>query len=440
MIHPRLSLNDRRSGHLSWLGIGGLVSFLGCLPLSGCATLFSHHREFKQQAGLAQSRVKYELARQQFLSGRTEMAIETVTEAIRTNPTSTDQLLLLAQCNIELGQFVSAREAAQTAKVCDPDSAEVDYTLGVIAERTNNLERALDYYRRARTHRRSSVDYVVAEAECLTAMGRSSQAIALITDQIGRFDSDGTLEMLLAQIHLLVGDQDAALREYGFALERSACNAQRLRDTVGCALLIEEYGKLLSDKGRYGQAIALLGPYSESHDDAPTSVVFALATAYLETGQLPAAQRLLLSQTKRHPDNATCWLLLARASITANDWTTARRCADALQRVAPDSSRTHLIRGFVCWKQNDLEEAVDSLRQSLTIDPNDTEAHCLIGQVLESLGGDLSEARSHYERASELDPQYACARRVPSPQLDLLTPSDAPIGARGGATTKARLP
>lgn len=432
---------DRRCASLrSWLGTGAVIVALFCLSITGCTTIIRKNIQTKHQRTAAQSRLKYELALQHYKGGRTDTAIENVNEAISAHPSSPDQFLLLANCHIELGQFVSARDAAEKAGECDPESAEADYTLGVIAERTNDIDMALEHYRRARSRGRGAVDYVVAEAECLTAMGRFSQAISLISDQIDRFDSDGTLEMLLAQIYLLDGDRDDALRELGLAMERSACDAQRLRGSSGCALLIEEYGALLTEAGQYGHAIALLESFVELHDDAPPSIVAALATSYLETGRSSAALRLLVPQTKRHPESAVGWLLLARSAILASDWTTARQGADTLRRLVPDSSEAHLVRAFVCWKQNDRDEAVWSLRQSLAIEPHDAVAHCLIAQILEDGGRDTIAAQTHYERAFQIDPRYACAGRVfQIPQDDHHT-STAPPTFVGSSPLEATMP
>ena len=178
--------------------------------------------------------------------------------------------------------------------------AEIDYTLGVIAERTEQWEAALDHYRRARLQDASVADYVVAEAECLAVGGRLEEAISLVSANIQRFDSDGTLETLLAEICLLAGDIETARDGLSLAIERSGCRPGRTEGHGGCATLIEQYGRLLSETGRNAEAVALLHPYVEARSDAPSSVVTALCAAYLETGRTTEATRLLREEVKRH--------------------------------------------------------------------------------------------------------------------------------------------
>ncbi len=389
--------------------IAGLLLFI---PQSGCMSHTHRRVQAEQRWNQVRARIKYELASQQFERGRTETAIETVNEAIAADPSSADQFLLLAHCNLEQGRLVSAHKAAEQAKRCAPDAAEIDYTLGVIAERTEQWETALDHYRRARSQDESVVDYVVAEAECLTVVGRLEEAISLVSTNIQRFDSDGTMETLLAEICLLAGDVEAALDGLSLAIERSGCRPGRVEGRGGCAMLIEEYGRLLSEMGRHAEAVALLHPYVEARSDAPSSVVTALCAGYLETARASEAGRLLREEVKRRPNNAKGWMLFARASVMMDDWMTARRCADQLERLLPHSSHAHLLRGFVCWKQNDLQAAADSLQRALAIDPDDALAHCLIGQVLEDTGRPHAVARAHYERALRIDPQFAWARHL----------------------------
>lgn len=354
----------------------------------------------------------YQLAVQQFERGQIDAAIDTITEAIAADDSSAEQYLLLAHCRLEQGKLASAREAALRAQRCDPQSAEVEYTLGVLAERTDDLTEALEHYHQAGALDAGVVDYLVAEAECLAALGRPESALMLVSENLGRFDSDGTLEMLLGQICLLIGDRESAVHHLRLAMERSGCGpmaqAAPAEHTVadgptGCDVLIEEYGRLLSETGRSAEAVTLLRPYVETRPDVSPSVVTALAVAQLNLNRADEAKQLLRDEVRRSPDHLPSWMLLAQAAVRTDDWLTARRCAERLEQLAPHSAPVHLLYGFVCWKQNDWKAAEASLRQALSADADDALAHCLIGQVLEDTGRPAA-AEEHYRRAQEIDP------------------------------------
>ena len=432
-MHPKRLFHDRGGLAPDLARVLVVAGWLLLIGQSGCASHTNRRAAAEQRWNQVRARIKYDLASQQFERGRTETAIETLSEAISANPSSADPLLLLAHCHLEQGRLVSAREAAEKAKRCAPNMAKVEYTLGVIAERTEQWETALAHFRRARSQDERVSDYVVAEAECLAVLGRLDEAISLVSANLQRFDSDGTLETLLAEIALLAGDKETALHGLSLAIERRGCSPGSTEDRGGCATLIEEYGRVLSETGRHAQAVALLHPHVESAHDVSPSVVAVLCAGYLETGRAPEAVRLLREEVKRRPDNAKGWMLLARASVMVDDWTTARRCADQVARLEPQSSHAHLLRGFICWRQNDAQAAVDSLQRALAIDPDDALAHCLVGQALVDAGRPAATARAHYGRALQINPRFAWARQL------LGAPGTDPI-RRSGEAADARKP
>ncbi len=353
--------------------------------VAGCTTQAQRRVEAEQHWNQVRARVKYQLATQQFEHGQIEAAVASVTEAIAAENSSADQYLLLAHCHLEQGQLAAARLALGEAERCAPQSPEVEYTLGLLAERTDQLEVALDHYRRARTLNDSVVDYLVAEAECLVALGRTEEALVLVNANLDRFDSDGTLELLLAHIALLLDDKEMAVHNLRLAMERSGCGSPSAAAN-GCAGLLEECGRLLSETGRYAEAVALLRPYLEAQREVSPSLVLALGAAYLATDRVDEAKRLLREELQHHPNLAEGWMLLARTALMTGDWMTTRRCADQLARLAPRSAPTFLLQGFVCWKQSDLRAAEEALRKAVSLDPHDRVAHDLLERVLEESG------------------------------------------------------
>ena len=402
-----------------------LAMLLVLFAAAGCTTHAQRRVQAERHWNQVRARVRYQLASQQFERGQIEAAVETVNEAIAADDSSADQYLLLAHCLLEQGKLTSARAAVARAQRCGQPTTgepsvqpvgEAEYTLGLIAERSDQLDAALDHYRRARSRDEAVVDYLVAEVECLTALGRPDEALALLSENIGRFDPDGTLEALRAHICVLIGDRETAVHAFRLAMERSGCGTGlRAGRTPGwCDVMIEEYGVLLSETGRYSEAVALLHPYVEAHGHVSPSVAAALAAGCLATDRTAEAKRLLREEVRRSPRHAKCWMLLARASILTNDWMTARRCADRLVSAegrVPRSAQAHLLRGFVCWRQSDLPGAEESLRRALSIDSNDPLTHCVIGRVLEDTGRRVA-ARDHYRRALQIDPHFAWAKHL----------------------------
>jgi Tfp pilus assembly protein PilF len=400
-LGPRPVRRRGRARPLGLLLLGGLAA--------GCATHAQSRAQAETRWNDVRARIKLQLAKQQFENGQVDAAATTVTEAVAAEPTLTDGHLLLAQCYLEQGKFAAAGQAVTDAEGCDPQSAEAAYMRGLLAERADQIDVAVEHYRRARMRQSNMVDYVVSEAECLAALGRTDEALKLVNENLGRVDSDGTLEALAAQLALLEGDPEAAVRNLRLAIERAGCVTASAPRSTSCDALIEQCGRLLSETGRHAEAVALLGPYVAARPDAPASVIQPLAAGYLALERFDEAKHLLRDDVRRHADQAPSWMLLAQAAMRSDDWMTARRCAERLRQLAPQSPEVLLLQGFVCWKQNDRPAATAALQRVLAQNPDDALAHGLLGRLLDDV--DQAAAAEHYRRAAQLDPQTAWITR-----------------------------
>jgi len=96
---------------------------------------------------------------------------------------------------------------------------------------------------------------------------------------------------------------------------------------------------------------------------------------------------------------------LAHAAGHARDVVTARRCAEALEALWPDSARSGIWRGLALARVGDHESSVAGYRRALELDPEDSLTHCNLGVEL-GAGGDVAGSIAEFRRAIELDPKY----------------------------------
>ncbi|HUU85778.1 MAG TPA: tetratricopeptide repeat protein [Phycisphaerae bacterium] len=384
----------------------GLCVGLALAAASGCTTLMPH-QERRQQAQKnweqVRAKVKRQLATQQFESGEIDAAITTVREALGLDPTCPESYLLLAQALLEKGDWAEAGRILSAAREMRLESPDLTYARGVVAERSDRIDEALRFYTLARQQDPTQMDYVVAEAECLVAAGRPEEARNLVRQSVDRFDRDGTLETLEAEISLSLGDRAAAAGAFRRALPLVSDSP----------LVAEEYGLLLADMGRFAEAVAVLQPLADAAGrtgaELSGAVVRALARSYLELGHTEAPTELLNGWLQQHPNDSTAWMLQAQAAMARDDEALARRCVAAIRRLAPGSAWTHLLCGYIQWRQGDTPGALKMLERSLTLQPNDTLLHCLIGQVLAD-ANQIERARRHWQRALQIDPDVQWAR------------------------------
>jgi Tfp pilus assembly protein PilF len=265
---------------------------------------------------------------------------------------------------------------------------------GVMLERSRQVSSALQSYERARQLDPAEKDYLVAEAECLVALGRTEEARQRVLEAIDDFERDGTLDTLVAEISMLLGqDEDAA------AAFRRAMPLLGENDLVA-----EEFGLLLVRMDRFAEAVSVLQPlFERAGDETPGLVVRALARSHLELGRADTAEQILRDRLRKRPEDGEAWLLRAEAAIGCRDIAAAERHIEAALRLAPGDQQAHLLHGYVAWRQGALAEAAASLRKSLELDPDNVLAHCLMGQALVD-AGHISQAREHWRRALQIDP------------------------------------
>ena len=395
---PTERTGPESKSHL-WLrgvAVGLLVWMAGCQ--------ITPHQEQKEQAkqhwDQVRAKLKYQLATQQFKAGEMNAATSSARESLGLDPSAMGTHVLLSKALLERGDLAEAKKVLQAAVEMDLESPELWYMRGVVAERCGRLDQALTCYRAARQLNKNEMDYLVAEAECLVAAGQPEEARRCVHQALLEFDRDGTLDVLLAEISLVMDDDEAAAAAFRQALP--------LADNHD--LVAEEFGLLLLRMRRFAEAVSVLQPLVDRQGDkASGMVVRALAKGYLELGHADLAAGLLKDLLEKHPDDTESWFLQAQAALAGRDLAMIRRCLNVVRRLAPANPQTHLMQGYLCWRQGDLNGARASLQRCLAMNPNDVLTHCLIGQVLLD-SNEPGQARHHWRRALQIDPRSNWAK------------------------------
>ncbi len=357
--------------------------------------------EAQQRWNHVRSRVKHQLAEQQYNGALFDEAVRTITESITLDRNQVDAYVLLAQANLELGKIASAWRSLEAAERLGLTSPDRIYLQGVILEQRDQLEAAVAKYAQAWALDPNNVDYLVAQAESLVALDRPVEAMELLDEHADRLDDDGTIPALTAHIAALIGDTVQASKRY----------EQALIADRGNRLIAEELGRLLVRAGRYDEALTVLSPLvTESGSDAEVSgvVLRALATCHLALNDPKSAKHVLAHYAAQHESDALAQLLLAKAAIATNDVWTAIRAVDLAQQHEPDRPELWLVRATVRWKRGDLAGAASDLYDVLANSPDDVEAHCLLAEVLHAQNRSEA-AQSHFQRALEIEPDFAWA-------------------------------
>lgn len=336
-------------------------------------------------------------------------AVMTATEAIALDPTEVDAYVVLARSNLELGKTASAIEALDAAKRAGLEGPALSYTRGVILEQRGDVEAALAHYIDARTGDPSTVDYLIAEIECLVALERMAEAQGVLEESGPAYDDRASVATLAAHVAVRSGNLPQAIAHYRLA--RAEAGESRT--------IARELGLLYARSEQCAQAVEVLRPLIDDRTAPQEEGILrrTLASCYLRLGAHQAARDVIVPHLDRHPDDALGQVLLAKAALASNDLMGATRAVELAHQAAPSRTEVWFVRAVVHWRRGNFDAAADALYDVLANDPNDVEAMCLLGEVLKATRRS-DGAKAYFERALALDPEchWAEAALLQSPR------------------------
>jgi len=136
---------------------------------------------------------------------------------------------------------------------------------------------------------------------------------------------------------------------------------------------------VLSDSGRYGEAISLM--QKQLDEDPSDPVVRAnLIAAMLKNGQTAAAEQMLVELCRNNP-NAQQLYQLGFARLALQQPESAEEPLRRACKMSPTSPGFHLAYGAALQRQGKREAAAAEFRRELQVNPTDEQAHIGLAQL-----------------------------------------------------------
>ncbi|MGD1277082.1 MAG: tetratricopeptide repeat protein [Tepidisphaeraceae bacterium] len=350
----------------------------------------------------ARSAVLLSLARDEYNNQNFQRSRQTIDEAIRLSPDNAASRVLSAKLYIEQGQLEAAEHELATARQLAPTNAEADYLSGVIYQRWQQPERALEFYQHACDKAPADLAYLLAKAEMLVAMDRRAEALSVLEEKVTYFEHSGVIRDEVGLLLIQQGRPAEAVEMFRRASILAPDDAT-IREHLGMSLYYAQ---------RYADAIDVLGPLlKDSRYAQRADLWLTLGECQLNFGHAGEAVTDLQLAAAAMPNAAGIWLSLARAQMQLGNL----RGADvALRRsvsLDSDNPQSHLLMGYLRLRQGRYGEALTAFGRSSQLDPSDTVSLCMIGYTLEKLGRN-EQAMKLYERALKLKPQDEMATQL----------------------------
>jgi len=378
---------------------------VACCLTTGCAewrtaTPAATRKQAHERWDRVRAELKLQLARQHFEGRRFRDAERVATEALSFDPSLAAGYVLLAKAHLEQGEPMSAARAVEAARHGGLDSAELTYMEGVVLEQRGDLDGASAAFARSCALDATNVDYLLAHAESLVAVGRPEEAMTRLDAAEERYDDEASVMLLAAHVATLLGDTRGAIDRYRKALQADGDNRVAAR----------ELGLLLASTGRHESATVWLARALNDDEDPDRSLRLPLAESYLQSHRQFEARevlRPLLRGGSLDPDIlATC----TKAALALHDFADALELTERGLALVPNDARLTLLRATALWRTAEPHAAERVLLDLRSREPDHVTAICLLAEVMRSTGR-RDRAGALFRRALELEPDNLWAKR-----------------------------
>lgn len=339
------------------------------------------------------------------------------------------QALLLAEQKRRHGFIADADDLIRRVVAAEPDNAEAQHMLGILAHQSGKLAEAIDHVRRAAELKPDVALYHANLGEMCRLAGRTDEAItagkraiaidpnhagALSNVGIALFEQ-GKFEEALSHYDRAVAVDPAFVQAHsnrGNALQR----LKRFADAELCYRRAIELapkfpdawnnlGTCLRELKRSDDAIAAYRTALELRPNDPEALDnLALALKDLEKYEEAAATLRAALVIEQRSDKIH--LHYGSVLIDQHKIDEAAVATERALALNPNSHDAVNLMGRVAFERGELEPALAHYRRALSLKPDLADAYNNMGNVLKELGK-LEEARQAYLKALELDPKVA---------------------------------
>jgi tetratricopeptide (TPR) repeat protein len=288
-----------------------------------------------------------------------------------------------------------------------PAFAPLQNSLGNVLLEAGAVDEAAAAFRRTIASAPSEADGYVGLGEVMMQRGDYAEAARLLEQAVERDPEYKTARFLLGMTYRRLGREEEARAELtqGLKSQRREIDepwaARRAEFDVGAAGRTK-WAMHLIDAGRPGEAVKILEAVVASRPDN-VHAAMNLAIAYAQAQGPEKARELLLRTEKLDNTRFSLYVNLASSSLDLDRPFEALRYADRAVELAPDVSKTHLVRGRALRQLDRPQEALEALSTAARRDPQDPDIYRQLARLCLELGR-FAEARQYYRKQADLTP------------------------------------
>ena len=280
---------------------------------------------------------KYELSKLYHHAKQTDLALQYAQEAVELDEKNTWYRFLLADLYLETNQPDKAADTYRAVIELAPTKYEVYFELAQVYINDGDYEEALKVYDELQEEVGYAEEVVMQRYHLLIGLGEFNRAIDLLLNVIEEHPTDPRFRGVLAELYDQTGESEKALEQYLKVLEVDPGNSM-------IHLALAEHYQIAGDIDKAFEELKLA--FSDPEVDIDTKVQILLNFYDVTNGTASAG-----SEREKLKESAD-------------------ELMDILLAVHPGNARTYTILGDYQLRENKLEEARESFRKAVELEPD----------------------------------------------------------------------
>ena len=333
-----------------------------------------------------------EQAHKLYSTGRLAQASKICSEIVAQRPRMAEAHNLMGAILNAQGESAAAVKSLQRAIHLNGNNAQFYSNLGEIERRRGKLPEALVALRRATTLDPKSPQAWNNFGILRYDRREFGEAVNCYKQAIALNDSYAEAHNNLGNALRALGRNEEAVEHYQRALLIRENYPEAYNNM---AAILRARDEFLEAEHAYRRAISLKPRYIEAYGN--------LAALLAQCDRDDEALRVLAQAIEINPKHVPTLLQIARHQLNKANYVQAEQaCRLALQE-DPNNANAHALLGEVLHETDRFPEALESFETALTLKPDYIEAHNHYGVCLKSVGR-LEEAREQFLKTIELNP------------------------------------
>jgi putative PEP-CTERM system TPR-repeat lipoprotein len=281
----------------------------------------------------------------------------------------------------------------------NPDDPEARYLLGVIYNKTGDLQSAEKELRKALSLGMSRDKVIPDLGQTLLKLGQYKQVLDE-TEQLTQGNSSAEILTLRGEASLGLNKEKEARSLFELALKDKPDFPDALIGLAKCSLREKDV-----------EAAMTFAEQAVARNTKNTSALLFKADLLRIQGNVDAALNAYDQVVKLNPENVPALISKAFIEIGTEKFEAARADIGAANKLAPNNLMVLYTQALLDFTQNNQAAAWDTLQQILSKAPEHMPSLLLAGAVQNALGSPL-HAEQHLKRYLEKDPTNIYARKL----------------------------